>query len=607
MRFHRAEWKILPSFILLFFLSACGAPKAADNSGGGSDQSSETEYCSQVTGYPAGTYPNAATISGRGRFQYRAVIPTLGLSGTPSTDNIPYAEIRVTSSSGATVQCGSTAVDGTFAVKVPGPGTYKITIFARSDTTKLKITVNADYYENKPHSISKTVTINSGTTSYNAGDIEALARASQAPNLEGGAFNILAQISKANDYLRTELNNSSFVAPKVKVYWKMGFNPYSYFGYPQKLLSFYRPGTGELFILGGTNGYVHNVDTDHFDNSVILHEYGHFLEDVYSVSDSPGGSHDGNSIIDPRLAWSEGWANFFQAAVLRKTTPSWSSYVDTKGFRYDSVEGQGTGSVLANFDLSGPSSSYPDKVSEAGEGTYREVSVSRFLFKTIATAGIEFGNMWRAFTTSSDAGNTSGFSSPNVAFRNIGLFNQYLQYWISKFQSGQQSSWDSVLADEKQNSDPRSYADTLTRTSSCADKTMTPVVDDSYDLSNQFRSNHFYRFDHDGSSKIIRLDYTGGSNVSGARRNLNLHLYKEDYIYQESWESSNGSMVRSSAVAYPTDGGAEQISLSGLPAGRYLINVKAYTYNVISGDLNGSLSYSLKLKGATTEYLCPSH
>ncbi|HRO66466.1 MAG TPA: carboxypeptidase-like regulatory domain-containing protein [Pseudobdellovibrionaceae bacterium] len=589
--------------MMLFLLGACGAPKAADNSGDNPDQSSEMSYCSEVKSYPSGVM-----VSGRGRYQYRAVDRDSGLSASMTTDNIPYAEIRVTSSGGATVQCGTTDGNGQFSVVVPGAGTYTITILARSETAKVKVTVNADYYANKPHSISKTVTVSS--SSYNAGDITALGRASQAPNLEGGAFNIYAQIYKANEFLRTKLNNTGFVAPRVKVYWRMGFNPYTYFGY-STLLSFYRPGTGELFILGGDKGYVHNVDTDHFDDSVILHEYGHFLEDVYSVSDSPGGSHNGNSIIDPRLAWSEGWANFFQSAVLRQSTPSWSYYVDTSGFLYDAVEGKGTSDVLASVNLAASGSLYPDAVGADGEGTFREMSVSRTLFKTVTTAGIEFSHVWRAFSTKSDNGQTSGFASPSVAFRNIGLFNQYLQYWINQLQPGQQSDWDGVLSNEKQNKDARNYADTLVLNSGCTayNKTIAPVVDDAHDLSNQFRSNHFYRFDHDGNGTTsILLEYTGGANTSGAKRNLNLHLYKEDYVYQESWESSNGTMVRSSAVAYPADGGDEQISLSGLSAGRYLINVKAYTYDIGSGSLTGDMSYHLKqIKNGTTGYLCPSH
>ncbi|MBX3039792.1 MAG: carboxypeptidase regulatory-like domain-containing protein [Bdellovibrionaceae bacterium] len=603
MWFQRVEWKVFPSFILLLFLSACGAPKAADNPGEPQDQNSETQYCNQIKTYSASS---AATITGRGIYYYRAVSPGNGLSGSVTADNIPYAEIRVTSSSGSTVQCGTTLADGTFSLRVPAAGSYTVTIYSRSETPQVKATINADYYENKPHSISKTATVGAGATS-NIGDISAFARTSQSAKIEGGAFNILAQIYKANVFLRAQLNNNNFVAPKVKVYWRMGFNPYTYFGY-SALLSFYRPGTSELFILGGSQGYVHNVDTDHFDNSVVLHEYGHFLEDVYSVSDSPGGSHDGKSIIDPRLAWSEGWANFFQAAVLRSGDPSWRNYVDTIGHQYDSVDNKGTGYSRANISLTegGAGATY-DAVSEDGEGTFREMSISRYLFKTVHTAGVRFENLWYAFSTATDVSTTSGFASPSVAFRNIGLFNLYLQHWITKLQPEKQADWELYLGYEKQNADPRNYAAPLSVASSCADKQMSPVIDNAYNESNLLRSNHFYRFDHDGGSKKIRMIYTGGSNTSSSKRDLDLHLYKEDYVYQESSDSSNGTMVRSSAAAYPADQGDEEVNLAGLPAGRYLLNVKAKTYGLTTSQLSGTLSYHLKLITGTESYLCPSH
>jgi hypothetical protein len=50
------------------------------------------------------------------------------------------------------------------------------------------------------------------------------------------------------------------------------------------------------------------------DDAVIIHEAGHYIEDVIGRSDSPGGSHDG-SPTDPRLAWSEGFATYFAMAV----------------------------------------------------------------------------------------------------------------------------------------------------------------------------------------------------------------------------------------------------------------------------------------------------
>jgi hypothetical protein len=56
-------------------------------------------------------------------------------------------------------------------------------------------------------------------------------------------------------------------------------------------------------------------DPDGYDDSVILHEYGHFLADQYACDDSFGGAHDVDRHYNKRLAWSEGWANYLASAV----------------------------------------------------------------------------------------------------------------------------------------------------------------------------------------------------------------------------------------------------------------------------------------------------
>ena len=50
---------------------------------------------------------------------------------------------------------------------------------------------------------------------------------------------------------------------------------------------------------------------DEYDDVVLGHEYGHFVMQKYSVSDSPGGGHSSNDRVAPALAWGEGWATFF--------------------------------------------------------------------------------------------------------------------------------------------------------------------------------------------------------------------------------------------------------------------------------------------------------
>lgn len=57
-------------------------------------------------------------------------------------------------------------------------------------------------------------------------------------------------------------------------------------------------------------------DTDEFDESVIAHEFGHYIEDRFGRSDSIGGAHSGSdSLLDLRVAFGEGWGNAFSSMV----------------------------------------------------------------------------------------------------------------------------------------------------------------------------------------------------------------------------------------------------------------------------------------------------
>jgi hypothetical protein len=57
-------------------------------------------------------------------------------------------------------------------------------------------------------------------------------------------------------------------------------------------------------------------DTDEFDQSVIAHEFGHYIEDNFGRSDSIGGEHGGDVPLDLRVAFGEGWGNAFSGMTL---------------------------------------------------------------------------------------------------------------------------------------------------------------------------------------------------------------------------------------------------------------------------------------------------
>ncbi len=65
-----------------------------------------------------------------------------------------------------------------------------------------------------------------------------------------------------------------------------------------------------IYILGDEDS-----DTDEYDPHVLLHEWGHYLEDELFRSDSLGGEHRDGQFLDIRVAMSEGFANAFSGMM----------------------------------------------------------------------------------------------------------------------------------------------------------------------------------------------------------------------------------------------------------------------------------------------------
>jgi len=85
-------------------------------------------------------------------------------------------------------------------------------------------------------------------------------------------------------------------------------------------------GVSTILILGAADN-----DPDEYDRHVNVHEFGHFLEDRISRSDSIGGSHSLSQRLDPRVAFGEGFGNAFSAIGLLDPI-----YKDSGGVRQQS-------------------------------------------------------------------------------------------------------------------------------------------------------------------------------------------------------------------------------------------------------------------------------
>ncbi len=108
-----------------------------------------------------------------------------------------------------------------------------------------------------------------------------------------------------------------------------------------------------LFLLGDAA-----VDTEEFDDHVIVHEWGHYFEDNFARSDSTGGPHGVGDRLDARLAFGEGWATALSGIALENPI-----YCDTGPA--GSFGGFGIGTEKGAYDA---------------EGWYDEISVMRFIY-----------------------------------------------------------------------------------------------------------------------------------------------------------------------------------------------------------------------------------
>lgn len=449
------------------------------------------------------TYTSAVTLTGSAKFYKRGVnLVTQIVSsvvqlknmtlGDPLLNAIPirYAELAVYNSANQIVQCGVTdssgdlkAIDGTSSLKIPAQaGSFTVRVFSRTNKTltfaskpdfKMNVAVKQDIYTNELFHVGNSVQADG--VNDQALTILAYARQTDSMGVEGGAFNILNSIITAYEYVQNNTGtvNTTCLNEKLNVYWKLGFNPFQYV-YPDKnpstlaAGSYYDKPTKSVFIAGGKLSNITSEVTNHFDDYVIIHELAHHIENVCGSLLSPGGSHYIITRIDPRLAWAEGWANYFAAQVMYNsidtlnpefrqkmttagfTDTDWTYLFASEGFS-DSLQNIGSGSGFM-FDLKksgndpdiwqvGDYAGQPfDKVNPAsypGEGHFREGAITRGLFKLsnlcdgecISANKIDFQYFWRSMDK------LTGLGQSQYVFKSSAHFMELLKSHVDTFLS----------------------------------------------------------------------------------------------------------------------------------------------------------------------------
>jgi hypothetical protein len=328
--------RFIPLLYAALVFVSCGQNviPTADNS---SSQCSafRSEYGYQVTSNFS-FYPAAACGSSRicGTFTYQKRLQNYGNEALSNTCTPPFpvqfAEVDLVVN-GAAQQKTYTDQDGNFSFSSVGTSTYTVSLISKTlatDTTH-RVDVRDNLGSNQNYRVDFS-SVRAGTRiNYTVPILHA-----NGTHL-AGAFNILSVLSNAEDQVLTRFG--SVTGKDLIVYWEAGNDAAtSEFATPT---STDQPQSGVMYILGGVAGQLSSTDTDEFDDSVILHEFGHFLDYVFSSYDTPGGGHSYYA-TDPRLAWGEGqadfWSGYFRSLGASRTAPT---YRDTVGFGTSSTYG----------------------------------------------------------------------------------------------------------------------------------------------------------------------------------------------------------------------------------------------------------------------------
>jgi hypothetical protein len=355
------------------FLSACGG-------GGGAPSGSPG-------GNPPGGSPGSVTVSGKITFDRIPFDATVGNGLDPSAIvELPARGIVVEAIRGnSAIASTTTDANGDYSLSVPSD----TTIFIRAKAQMLKTDAGAKWnfrvLDNTDGNALYAL-VSSEFTTANA----AITRNLRAPSgLNGGTtytqtraaapFAILDTIYRATELITSASSSAQFEA--LDIFWSAGNRSTTSqdFCIAQGHIGttfFTTGGVDETECSGTLKAGIYVLgsieDTDEFDQHVIGHEFGHYVEVIFGRSDSIGGSHGAGSMLDMRTAFGEGWGNAFAAMVLNDPL-----YRDSyAGFDSDGVW----------FDLEEDDKRFADG------GWYSETSIGEVL--------------WDAFDAANEAGDT---------------------------------------------------------------------------------------------------------------------------------------------------------------------------------------------------------
>jgi len=333
-------------------------------------------------------------VSGKFLYRDRPFGPG-GFTGSTADLPVRYADVEVQdANTQAVLGSGATDAAGAFTIRVVDASTRNLKIRVKTtavNTPTLRVRVFVSTGNQSPYAVtSSTFGGHAPATNidFTSTPVVALEGAG------GDAFNIFDNAVDAFDFIASL--RGSRPTRLMTLYWFLG--PAATDG------TYYLHADGSVHLLGITGA---NADSDGYDDTVILHEIGHYTEFNLAKSENPGGPHTLNGLYDLRLTWSEGFATFFANMVRDWRGLSRPDlYIDTSG-------DPGPGNAFISYQVETPGFTSGGPVGVLGANN--EVSVNAALWDVVDTPGTNDGapgvdddglslvngplEFWQAFTT----------------------------------------------------------------------------------------------------------------------------------------------------------------------------------------------------------------
>ena len=340
----------------LTLLSACGG------GGGGTSNSTGT------TGTPTESASN--TISGIVTYTSYKANNTNGLDYVSSQENpIRGAVVELQNASGTVLASGNTTETGSYSLSAPANTSVRVVVKAALGSPTTPDTQIVDNTSGSAlYAMAMDVTSASSdiSQSFNAGSGWDGSRYSGTRT--AAPFAILDVIYQAQQLVKTVDSSASF--PQLFVNWSVNNKPTPGDKAVGEISTSHYAADGQLYILGAENS-----DTDEYDTHVIAHEWGHYFEAKFSRSDNIGGDHGTGDILDPTVAFGEGFGNALAGMVMNDPL-----YVDSAGIS------QATVSLSMNLEADSILDGTTDITLGTGQtgtsldGFYSESSVQEILY-----------------------------------------------------------------------------------------------------------------------------------------------------------------------------------------------------------------------------------